>query len=249
MFAETTMDPDTCACDVSKEEVTDLKERLAKVEKLLSGSDIGSLESTVNDVLNGVTTMQQCISKMVLPGTEVTKAPVDTTKMSYDTTKMSYDTTKMEYPETTKMDYPETTKMTYETTMKAVETTMKKYETTMVETTALPIEPTEAYEMYGFLDTNPDHGNKCQHGSSRAFKIGFTSLEGCVKRCYDDQYCKYATTELNSYCIGCKVVPTDNSAGWYSYQTYQRRRQLTQAEALKIENAALRARLDELLRN
>jgi len=201
---------------------------------------------------------------MVLPGTEVTKAPVDTTKMSYDTTKMSYDTTKMEYPETTKMDYPETTKMTYETTMKAVETTMKKYETTMMdttkmattmmettmaETTALPIEPTEAYEMYGFLDTNPDHGNKCQHGSARAFKIGFTSLEGCVKRCYDDQYCKYATTEMNSYCIGCKVVPTDNSAGWYSYQTYQRRRQLTQAEALKIENAALRARLDELLRN
>merc|ERR1711972_66816 len=144
-FPETTMDPDTCACDVSKEEVTDLKERLAKVEKLLSGSDIGSLESTVNDVLNGVTTMQQCISKMVLPGTEVTKAPVDTTKMSYDTTKMSYDTTKMEYPETTKMDYPETTKMTYETTMIAT----TKMETTMAETTALPIEPTEAYEMYG----------------------------------------------------------------------------------------------------
>merc|ERR1712027_294820 len=90
MFAETTVDPDTCACDVSKAEVSDLKTRLEKVEKLLAGSDIGSLESTVNDVLNGVTTMQQCISKMVLPGTEVTKAPVDTTKMSYDTTKMSY---------------------------------------------------------------------------------------------------------------------------------------------------------------
>merc|ERR1712117_745728 len=151
--AETTMDPDTCACDVSKEEVTDLKERLAKVEKLLSGSDIGSLESTVNDVLNGVTTMQQCISKMVLPGTEVTKAPVDTTKMSYDTTKMSYDTTKMDYPETTKMEYPETTKMTYETTMRAVETTMMKttkmettmMDTTMMETTAEPIVPTEAF--------------------------------------------------------------------------------------------------------
>merc|ERR1719499_1186912 len=68
--AETTVDPDTCACDVSKAEVTDLKTRLEKVEKLLAGSDIGSLESTVNDVLNGVTTMQQCISKMVLPGTE-----------------------------------------------------------------------------------------------------------------------------------------------------------------------------------
>merc|ERR1719445_2624059 len=148
---------------------------------------------------------------MVLPGTEVTKAPVDTTKYSYDTTKMAY----------------ETTKMTYETTMKAVETTMMKYdttmmdttkmdttmmETTMMETTAEPIVPTEAFEMYGFLDTNPDHGNKCQHGSARSFKIGFTSLEGCVKRCYDDKWCKFATTEKNLYCIGCKVVPTDNSA-------------------------------------
>merc|ERR1719361_2552213 len=181
--AETTMDPETCACDVSKAEVADLKERLAKVEKLLSGSDIGSLESTVNDVLNGVTTMQQCISKMVLPGTEVTKAPVDTTKYSYDTTKKDYyETTKMDYPETTKMEYPETTKMTYETTMKAVETTMMKYDTTMMDTTKMattmmdntmmetgsvtsePIVPTEAFEMYGFLDTNPDHGNKCQWG-------------------------------------------------------------------------------------
>merc|ERR1719461_1581806 len=238
--AETTVDPDTCACDVSKAEVSDLKTRLEKVEKLLAGSDIGSLESTVNDVLNGVTTMQQCISKMVLPGTEETKAPVETTKKVY---------------ETTKMDYPETTKYTYETTMKAVETTMKKYETTkmdttmmkdttLMETTALPIEPTEAYEMYGFLDTNPDHGNKCQMGASRAFKIGFTSVEGCVKRCYQDPNCKYATTELSKHCIGCKVVPADNAAGWYSYQTYMRRRQLTHAEALKIENAALRARLD-----
>merc|ERR1719410_2988592 len=229
--AETTVDPDTCACDVSKAEVADMKMRLEKVEKLLAGSDIGSLESTVNDVLNGVTTMQQCISKMVLPGTEETKAPVETTKKAY---------------ETTKMDYPETTKYTYETTMKAVETTMMK-DTTLMETTALPIEPTEAYEMYGFLDTNPDHGNKCQMGASRAFKIGFTSVEGCVKRCYQDPNCKYATTELSKHCIGCKVVPADNAAGWYSYQTYMRRRQLTHAEALKIENAALRARLDELL--
>merc|ERR1712117_87064 len=102
----TTVDPDTCACDVSKAEVSDLKTRLEKVEKLLAGSDIGSLESTVNDVLNGVTTMQQCISKMVLPGTEETKAPVETTKKVYETTKM-------EYPETPKMDYPETTKYTY----------------------------------------------------------------------------------------------------------------------------------------
>merc|ERR1712117_865362 len=104
--AETTQDPDTCKCDVSKYDLDAVLARVEKLEGQLAGSNIGSLESTVNDVLNGVTTMQQCISKMVLPGTEETKAPVETTKKVYETTKM-------EYPETTKMDYPETTKYTY----------------------------------------------------------------------------------------------------------------------------------------
>merc|ERR1719412_3348169 len=158
----------------------------------------------------------------------------------------------------------ETTMM--ETTMKAttmmdttmMETTMK--ETTMEPTTADPsmmptespvdtttevIVPTEAYEMYGFLDETV--GNKCQMGSDRAFKIGFTSIQGCVKRCYDDPNCKYATTEKSRHCIGCKVAPTDNANGWYAYQTYMRRRKLTAQEALRIENAALRAKLDELM--
>merc|ERR1712066_228064 len=119
--AETTQDPDVCKCDMEA-----MAARLDKLESQLAGSDIGSLESTVNDVLNGVTTMQQCISKMVLPGTDMTtKMPYETTKMEYDTTKMEYDTTKMEYPETTEMDY--------ETTMKAIETTMMQYETTKME--------------------------------------------------------------------------------------------------------------------
>jgi hypothetical protein len=124
-----------------------------------------------------------------------------------------------------------------------------EYDTTKMEyeTTAEPIVPTEAFEMYGVLDTST--GNKCQAGSARAFKLSFNSLEGCLKRCYDDTTCKYATTEKNKFCIGCKVAPTDNSSGWYSYKTYMRRRKLTAQEALKIENAALRAQLDKLLRN
>jgi hypothetical protein len=325
--AETTADPDTCSCDVSKYDMEAMAARLDKLEMQLAGSDIGSLESTVNDVLNGVTTMQQCISKMVLPGTDMTtKMPYESTKMEYDTTKMEYpettkmeypettkmeypettkmeypETTKMEYPETTKMEYPETTEMDYETTMKAIETTMMKYETTkmeypettmeeettmmettmkettmmettmadttmmettmkettMMETTMADttmmatteeIIPTEVYEMYGYLD-EATTGNKCAWGSSRTFKIGFTSLENCVKRCYDDTNCKYATTEKQDYCIGCKVAPSDKADGWYSYKTYQRRRKLTAQEALKVENAALRARLEELTRN
>merc|ERR1712117_722733 len=118
--AETTQDPDTCKCDVSKYDLDAVLARVEKLEGQLAGSNIGSLESTVNDVLNGVTTMQQCISKMVLPGTDMT------TKMPYETTKMEYDTTKMEYPETTMMK---------DTTMPAVETTEMMKETTMMETT------------------------------------------------------------------------------------------------------------------
>merc|ERR1712051_887576 len=256
MGTETTKDPEACACEVSKDDMEKVLVRLEKVESQLAGSDIGSLESTVNDVLNGVTSMQQCISKMVLPGTETTKMPYESTKMPYESTKMEYDTTKMDYPKTTKMEYEstkmdyDTTKMDYETTMKAIETTMMKYDTTKMEypettkmmydttkmeydttkmeyqttmmaTTAEPIVPTEAYEMYGTLDTNPDHGNKCKYGNAyRAFKIGFTNLESCVRRCNEDANCKYATTELKSHCIGCKDVPTDKATGWYSYETF-----------------------------
>merc|ERR1712051_1081085 len=204
MGTETTKDPEACACEVSKDDMEKVLVRLEKVESQLAGSDIGSLESTVNDVLNGVTSMQQCISKMVLPGTETTKMPYESTKMPYESTKMEYDTTKMDYPKTTKMDYestmkaiettmmkydttkmeyPETTKMEYDTTKMEYDTTKMEYdttkmeyETTMMATTAEPIVPTEAYEMYGTLDTNPDHGNKCKYGNAyRAFKIGFTN--------------------------------------------------------------------------
>merc|ERR1711988_194399 len=186
--------------------------------------------------------MQQCISKMVLPGTDIT------TQMPVETTKMQYETTKMEMPETTMADTTMADTTMMETTMK--ETTMM--ETTMADTTMMAtteeIIPTEVYEMYGYLD-EATTGNKCPWGSSRTFKLSFTTLEGCVKRCYDDVNCKYATTEKQSYCIGCKVAPTDKADGWYSYKTYQRRRKLTAQEALKIENAALRARLEELTRN
>merc|ERR1712051_545252 len=168
MGTETTKDPEACACEVSKDDMEKVLVRLEKVESQLAGSDIGSLESTVNDVLNGVTSMQQCISKMVLPGTETTKMPYESTKMPYESTKMDYDTTKMDY---------ETTMKAIETTMMEYDTTKMEYETTMMATTAEPIVPTEAYEMYGTLDTNPDHGNKCKYGNAyRAFKIGFTNL-------------------------------------------------------------------------
>merc|ERR1711953_1375110 len=289
---ETTEDPDTCSCDVSKYDVEDLKERLERVERSLAGSDIGSLESTVNDVLNGVSTMQQCIAKMVLPGME------ETTEMPRDTTRMDYETTMMD---TTKMPM-DTTKMDYETTMKAIETTMKQYDTTMpMKDTTMPmkdttmmdttmmkdttmmdttmkattmmdptmkattmmdttmpattmmdttIRPTSAFEMYGtFYAANL----KCQSGTgARTFKNSFSDfvdVPTCVKTCRDDPNCKYATTDGTTHCIGCREVPTAAAPGWSVYKAYDARRQLTAQEVMRIENAALRARLDELMRN
>merc|ERR1712117_35114 len=243
---ETTQDPDTCTCDVSKYDMEAMAARLDKLESQLAGSNIGSLESTVNDVLNGVTTMEYDTTKMEYP--ETTEMDYETTMKAIETTMMQYETTKMEMPETTMADTTMADTTMMETTMK--ETTMM--ETTMADTTMMAtteeIIPTEVYEMYGYLD-EATTGNKCPWGSSRTFKLSFTTLEGCVKRCYDDANCKYATTEKQSYCIGCKVAPTDKADGWYSYKTYQRRRKLTAQEALKIENAALRARLEELTRN
>jgi hypothetical protein len=182
----------------------------------------------------------------------------ETTKMDYpETTKMGRpETTKKDYPETTRPARPESTKYDYESTMERIRTTMdvkptrpeptgmpERPETTKMdypETTGDVIRPTEPWEMFGRLDSE---GYKCAHGSARAFKIGFASLAGCLERCAKDSRCNYATTEKKSYCIGCKVLPTVPGEGWFSFETFGPRRQLTQTEALKVEAAALRAEL------
>merc|ERR1719219_841265 len=162
---------------------------------------------------------------------------MDTTMMK-DTTKM--DTT-MPMKDTTMKD---TTMM--ETTMKdttMMETTMKA--TTMMDTT---ITPTEAFEMYG---TYYAADLKCQKGTGdRTFKNSFedfVDVATCVKQCRDDKACVYATTDGKEHCIGCRVMPTESAPGWSVYKSYDARRQLTAQEVLRIENAALRARLDKLM--
>lgn len=170
---------------------------------------------------------------------------MDTTMMK-DTTMM--DTT-MPMKDTTMMDttmMKDTTMM--ETTMKdttMMDTTMKA--TTMMDTT---ITPTEAFEMYG---TYYAADLKCQKGTGdRTFKNSFSDfvdVATCVKQCRDDKACVYATTDGKEHCIGCRVMPTEAAPGWSVYKSYDARRQLTAQEVLRIENAALRARLDKLMRN
>jgi hypothetical protein len=178
----------------------------------------------------------------------------ETTRMERpETTRMERpETTRMERPETTRKERPETTKFDYETTMERIRTTMdvkptrpEMPETTRPERTETTadvdvIEPTEAWERFGRLDST---GYKCGMGGARAFKIGYASLEGCLQRCAQDTRCNYATTEMKSHCIGCKDKPNVPGNGWFSYETFGPRRQLSQTEALKVEAASLRAEL------
>merc|ERR1712141_520523 len=207
------------------------------------------------------TTMKQYDTTMPMKDTTMMDTTMmDTTMM--DTTMMK-DTTMMDttmpMKDTTMMDttmMKDTTMM--ETTMKAttmMDTTMKAttmMDTTMPATTMMDttIRPTSAFEMYGtFYAANL----KCQSGTgARTFKNSFSDfvdVPTCVKTCRDDPNCKYATTDGTTHCIGCREVPTAAAPGWSVYKAYDARRQLTAQEVMRIENAALRARLDELMRN
>merc|ERR1712178_549420 len=199
------------------------------------------------------------IAKMVLPGMEeTTEMPRDTTMMDYETTKMM-DTTKMDY-ETT-MKAIETSMMQYTTMMDTtmmkdttmMDTTMPMKDTTMMDTTVMDTpKPTEAFEMYGEL-VEALANKKCQSGTgARTFKNSFSDfidVATCVKQCRDDKNCKYATTDGTTHCIGCNQVPTADAPNWEVYRAFDARRQLTAQEVLRIENAALRAQLDKLMRN
>merc|ERR1712117_65778 len=201
-------------------------------------------------------------TRMGRPETTKMDYPETTKKMRPETTKMDYpETTKKDYPETTRPARPETTKYDYESTMERIRTTMggpeptrperpeptgmpERPETTKKmdypETTGDVMEPTETWERFGRLDST---GYKCAMGAARTFKLKFASLEGCIKRCANDDQCNYATTELKNHCIGCKDKPTVRGNGWFSYEAFGSRRQLTQTEALKVEAASLRAEL------
>merc|ERR1711988_1133987 len=195
-------------------------------------------------------------TRMGRPETTKMDYPETTRKMRPETTKMDYpETTKKDYPETTRPARPETTKYDYESTMERIRTTMdvgptrperpeptgmpERPETTKMdypETTGDVMQPTELWERFGRLDSE---GYKCGMGGARSFKIGFSTLEGCISRCAGDSRCNYATTEKKNYCIGCKDKPTVPGKGWFSYEVFGPRRQLTQTEALKVEAASL----------
>merc|ERR1712113_579894 len=140
--------------------------------------------------------------------------PETTRKERPETTRREYpETTRMERPETTRKERPETTRMDYPETTRPERPESTRPE--RPETTADVPEPTQSWERFGKLDAE---NMKCGMGAARAFKIGFSSLELCIRRCQADSRCNFATTEMKQHCIGCKDKPNVKGDGWYSYE-------------------------------
>merc|ERR1719285_942048 len=166
---------DGCDCDMSGYVSMDDFDALRAEVRELQGS-LGSVEADNNDVMNAMEDMATCMSGIV-----------DGFSGGDDDSDESYDT---EAPMT---EAPETTTTRMRTTTK---------EPTMMPTPEPSMKPTMMWEtMATMLESG---NNKCSTGDdARAFRLTFTSLDKCVERCYQDERCSFASTDMTSWCIGC----------------------------------------------
>jgi len=143
---------------------------------------------------------------------------------------------------------------TEEPMTEAPETTRMR--TTVMETTTTTTKMPSPYptarmtEKWETMAKLMDGGNnKCSTGAdARAFRLTYTSLDNCVDRCYADERCMYASTDEVQWCIGC--IQLDRASdGWSAYEMLRGRRQLSEVEQLRRENAALKAELARVRRN
>jgi len=176
-------------------------------------SNIGAIEMDNNDIMDGMTDMATCMSGL-------TDRFGDRDDETSDSPHTRPDTTAA----TSMM--PETTTSTTKTP-------------TILPSSA----PSARWMTLGKMMDGPY--NKCSTSrTDRSFKLGFTNLYNCLNRCEADASCVYATTEGSQFCIGC-IVLNQYSDGWSAYQMHSHgdRRQLSELEQLRAENAALRAEL------
>jgi len=98
-------------------------------------------------------------------------------------------------------------------------------------------------------------GLVCPNDGSRTFKNkNHESAEACYLACEADADCMYFSfNPENNDCIGCTVEPNLSNAYTDSYLTYLMpmggRRQLSELELLRAENAALKEALSQARRN
>lgn len=231
-------------------------EELARTVRELQ-STIQSMEMESNDMMTSWSDMATCVSDIaekMNPQPETTDMP-ETTRQRSTTVETS--TTMPETTEETSTTMPETSRArtTNEPTVmptRTMTTSDPSMPPTRTATTKEPtMPPTFQWEMYADMRDEGEM-NKCSTASSqRSFRLVYTTVDNCVKRCYDDASCMYAVTDENKWCIGCKEV-TQTVADWDAYTMKDRepaRRQLSEIEQLRAENAALRAELFKLRRN
>jgi len=87
---------------------------------------------------------------------------------------------------------------------------------------------------------------KCDIGDSRSFKLDFTSLENCARRCEADDNCDHFVTDLHRFCLGCVGMPADEGIGFHAYRVTTGRRRLNLS--LKDEINELRKLNEKLLK-
>merc|ERR1719474_2520938 len=155
-------------------------------------------------------------------------APTDRESTTYD-------------PSTTRREstYDEST---YEPSTTRRESTYEPESTTYKESTT---KPTERWMNIGTELEDPMY-NKCSTSKDdRSFKLAYTNIDNCLNRCDNDATCLFASTDKENWCIGCKVL-NQYSDNWHVYEMIRMkdgRRQLSELEQLRAENAALKAEL------
>jgi len=214
-------------------------EALREAVRELQGS-IGTIEADNNDLMDGMMEMATCMSGMTDKfGKDTTMMPTDRSSSMMPTDNTESESTRMP-TDTVAPTERETTRMPTDTVAP-----------TERETTVAPTEDWEVLaKMWVDPVAQPLDNNKCSSASTdRAFKLAFTNTVNCLRRCNSDANCVYATTEKEYHCIGCKTL-NQRSEGWYAYKIHGKeettqgaRRELSELEQLRAENAALKAEL------
>jgi len=71
---------------------------------------------------------------------------------------------------------------------------------------------------------------KCDVGDSRTFKLDFTSVDNCARRCLADNNCDHFATDLHHFCVGCVGMPSNEGMGFHAYRVITARRRLSLEE-------------------
>merc|ERR1719499_2747727 len=260
-------EPETSDCTdcVSQDQFDELYSMVMSQQETIEAleaevASLAGLEETVTEVDQAMMDMATCMAAYVSSDDdepEDTEAPEPETTMPEMTDAPTFNPSMMMTDEPT---FAPSMMTTDEPTMMPTEmpTMMTTDEPTMMPTdspTMMPTDmPTKAPVRF-FVEAEAFHGMVCEE-ETRTFKNTFESAEACAVRCDSQADCMYFSFKVSdatmSDCIGCSVAPSSANRftpDYMSYMMSSRRRQLSEVEALRRENAALKEALRQLRRN